>query len=105
MIGDKNLDIKMEEQSTSWLTLIIWTNAHALGYNREFPNESQLIEDDHLPYLNARVPAVDLIDFDYPDWHKQSDTLDKVSGESLKKVGDAVYASLPEIDRRISASK
>jgi Zn-dependent M28 family amino/carboxypeptidase len=105
MIGDKNLDIQKEAQSTSWLTTLIWNNAHALGYNREFPNESQTIEDDHLPYLSAHVPAVDLIDFDYPDWHKQSDTLDKVSGESLKKVGDAVYASLPEIDRRIAAEK
>jgi hypothetical protein len=54
--------------------------------------------------LSAQVPASDLIDFDYPDWHKQTDTLDKVSGESLKKVGDAVYASLPEIDRRVSSA-
>jgi len=104
MIGDKNLDIKREGQSTDWLTAIIWNNAHALGFSREFLNESIIVEDDHLPYLSAQVPAADLIDFDYPDWHKQSDTLDKVSGESLKKVGDAVYASLPEIDRRISSS-
>jgi len=105
MIGDKNLNIKREEQSTDWLTAIIWNNAHALGYNREFANESQVVEDDHLPYLSARVPAADIIDFDYPDWHRQSDTLDKVSGDSLKKVGDAVYASLPEIDRRVSAGR
>jgi glutaminyl-peptide cyclotransferase len=104
MIGDKNLDIKREAQSTDWLTTIIWNNAHALGFNREFLNESQVVEDDHLPYLAAHVPAADIIDFDYPDWHKQSDTLDKVSGESLKKVGDAVYASLPEIDRRVSSA-
>ena len=103
MIGDKNLNIKREEQSTSWLTAIIWNNAHALGYLREFPNESQVVEDDHLPYLKAQVPATDLIDFDYPDWHRQSDTLDKVSGDSLKKVGDAVYVSLPEIDLRITS--
>jgi len=103
MIGDKNLNIKREGQSTEWLTTIIWNNAHALGFSREFLNESLIVEDDHLPYLNAQVPAADLIDFDYPDWHKQSDTLDKVSGESLKKVGDTVYASLPEIDRRVSS--
>jgi Zn-dependent M28 family amino/carboxypeptidase len=104
MIGDKNLNIKREGQSSDWLTTIIWNNAHALGFNREFLNESIIVEDDHLPYLSAQVPASDLIDFDYPDWHKQSDTLDKVSGESLKKVGDAVYASLPEIDRRVSSA-
>jgi len=104
MIGDKNLDIKREAQSTDWLTSIIWNNAHALGFKSEFLDESQIVEDDHLPYLHAHVPAVDLIDFDYPDWHKASDTLDKVSGESLKKVGDAVYASLPEIDRRVTGT-
>jgi Zn-dependent M28 family amino/carboxypeptidase len=104
MIGDKNLNIKREGQSTDWLTSIIWNNAHALGFNREFLNESIIVEDDHLPYLTAQVPASDLIDFDYPDWHKQTDTLDKVSGESLKKVGDVVYASLPEIDRRVSSA-
>jgi len=104
MIGDKNLDIKREGQSTDWLTSIIWNNAHALGFDREFLNESIIVEDDHLSYLSVQVPASDLIDFDYPDWHKQSDTLDKVSGESLKKVGDAVFASLPEIDRRVSSA-
>jgi len=105
MIGDKNLDIKKEGQSTDWLTSIIWSNASKLGYSREFLNETQIIEDDHLPYLSAKVPAVDIIDFDYPDWHEATDTLDKVSGDSLKKVGDAVYASLPEIDKRVSAMK
>ena len=104
MIGDKNLDIKREGQSTDWLTSIIWNNAHTLGFNREFLNDTIIVEDDHMPYLSAQVPASDLIDFDYPDWHKQSDTLDKVSGESLKKVGDAVYASLSEIDRRVNSA-
>jgi len=103
MIGDKNLNIKREGQSSDWLTNIIWNNAHSLGYNTAFVNETQIVEDDHLPYLKAQIPAADLIDFDYPDWHRQSDTLDKVSGESLKKVGDAVYASLPEIDLRITS--
>jgi len=50
--------------------------------------------------LKAGVPAVDLIDFDYPPWHTAADTLDKTSGHSLKIVGDVVYFSLPEIDRR-----
>jgi len=105
MIGDRNLNIKKEGQSTDWLTAIIWSNANKLGYTREFVSETQIIEDDHLPYLSAKVPAVDIIDFDYPDWHEASDTLDKVSGESLKKVGDVIYASLPEIDKRVSAMK
>jgi len=99
MIGDKNLDIKKEAQSTDWLKNIIWNTARSLGYAREFPNDSLEVSDDHIPYLKAGVPSVDLIDFDYPAWHTAEDTLDKTSGRSLKIVGDVVYFSLPEIDR------
>jgi len=100
MIGDKNLDIKKETQSTDWLKNIIWNTAKSLGYTREFPNDNLEVSDDHVPYLKAGVPSVDLIDFDYPAWHTAEDTLDKTSGRSLKIVGDVVYFSLPEIDRR-----
>jgi glutaminyl-peptide cyclotransferase len=106
MIGDKSLNIERESQSTSWLTDTIWSTARSLGYTREFLNTQQTISDDHIPFLNARIPAVDIIDFDYGPghayWHQASDTLDKTSGQSLKAVGDAVYMSLPEIDRRVS---
>jgi glutaminyl-peptide cyclotransferase len=100
MIGDKNLNIRREPASTSWLTNIIWDTAHAHGYSKEFTNESLEISDDHIPYLRAGIPAVDLIDFDYPAWHTAGDTLDKMSARSLKIVGDVVYFSLPEIDKR-----
>ena len=99
MIGDKNLNIKKESQSTRWLKDIIWGTALSLGYGKEFPNEEQEISDDHIPYLKAGVPSVDLIDFDYPAWHTAADTLDKVSAHSLKIVGDVVYLSLPAIDK------
>jgi hypothetical protein len=106
MIGDKDLRIQRESQSTEWLTEAIWSAGRSLGYTQEFPNTVQTISDDHIPFLNARIPAVDLIDFDYGPghsyWHQASDTLDKTSGRSLKVVGDAVYASLPAIDRRVS---
>src|SRR5213594_3338220 len=104
MIGDKNLNIRKESQSTSWLKNLIWDTAHSMGYSREFPDEQIEISDDHVPYLKAAVPAADLIDFDYPCWHEACDTLDKVSAHSLKIVGDVVYSSLPEIDRRVSQS-
>ena len=100
MIGDKNLNIKREGQSTRWLKDIIWGTAQSIGYGREFPNEEIEVSDDHIPYLKAGIPSVDLIDFDYPAWHTAEDTLDKVSAHSLKIVGDVVYFSLPEIDRR-----
>lgn len=106
MIGDKDLGIKRELQSTDWLTATIWNTAKSLGRTREFADADQTIEDDHLPYLKARIPAVDLIDFDYGPghtyWHEAGDTLDKTSGQSLKIVGDTVYLSLAEIDRRVS---
>jgi Zn-dependent M28 family amino/carboxypeptidase len=104
MIGDRNLNIRKEPQSTAWLTSILWNTAHSLGYRREFLNDELAIADDHIPYLKAGVPAVDLIDFDYPYWHTAGDTLDKTSGRSLKIVGDVVYLSLPEIDRRAGQS-
>jgi glutaminyl-peptide cyclotransferase len=104
MIGDKNLVIPQEAQSTDWLTKTIWGTAKAIGHGREFPETEQTIADDHIPFLNARIPAVDLIDFDYGPghayWHQAADTLDKTSAQSLKTVGDVVYLSLPEIDRR-----
>ena len=99
MIGDRNLNIKRESQSTRWLKDIIWGTAQSLGYAKEFPNEEIEITDDHVPYLKAGIAAVDLIDFDYPAWHTAADTLDKVSAHSLKIVGDVVYFSLPAIDR------
>src|SRR5215471_8604671 len=51
MIGDKDLNIKRESGSTSWLTDTIWNTAHAMGYNREFLDASMQIEDDHVPFL------------------------------------------------------
>ena len=99
MIGDKNLNIKKEAQSTGWLKDIIWNTAQSMGYAREFPKEQIDVSDDHIPYLKANIPSVDLIDFDYPCWHMACDTLDQVSAHSLKIVGDVVYTSLPEIDR------
>ncbi|MCK5054160.1 MAG: M28 family peptidase, partial [Anaerolineales bacterium] len=48
------------------------------------------IIDDHLPFLHKGIPAVDIIDFDYPYWHTLDDTVDKVSADSLEQVGRAL---------------
>jgi glutaminyl-peptide cyclotransferase len=100
MIGDRDLGIKRESQSTAWLTDIIWKRARAMG-RREFLDDSTPINDDHLPFLAAGIPAVDIIDLEYPDWHQASDTLDKVSAGSLQVVGDVLLSALPEIAARI----
>jgi Zn-dependent M28 family amino/carboxypeptidase len=101
MIGDKDLNIRREQNSTRWLTDIIWSAARRLGHTREFLSEITPIEDDHLPFLNAGVTAVDIIDLDYAAWHTAQDTLDNVSQRSIQIVGDVVLAALPEIEQRL----
>jgi Zn-dependent M28 family amino/carboxypeptidase len=92
MIGDKNLQIHRERYSEEHQPEIdnkIWGAAKDLGYSNAFPNDTKYdISDDHEPLNNAGIPAVDLIDFDYPYWHMLSDTPDKCSPTSLKAVGE-----------------
>lgn len=101
MIGDKDLNIRREQNSTRWLTDILWATAQRLGHGRHFLPEVTPIEDDHLPFLEAGVDAVDIIDLDYPAWHTAQDTIDNVSPESIKIVGDVVLAAFPEIEKRL----
>lgn len=95
MIGDADLNIYMEQNSDPVLTAEIWQQAAILGYVQNFiPVPKYRMLDDHIPFLQAEIPAVDLIDFDYPYWHTTEDTLDKVSAESLTIVGDTLLAWL-----------
>lgn len=98
MIGDRNLGILRDTYSTPWLQDIIWASAARLGHGRHFLRTEMGVEDDHAPFLKAGVPAVLLIDFDYPPWHTADDTLDKVSAQSLAVVGDVVLDALPTIE-------
>jgi glutaminyl-peptide cyclotransferase len=101
MIGDRDLRIKREAESTPWLTGLIWDTASAIG-RKEFVDDETAVIDDHLIFLEAGVPATDLIDFEYPAWHTPDDTLDKVSAASLQAVGDVVLAALPVVEKRLS---
>jgi glutaminyl-peptide cyclotransferase len=102
MIGDRDLDIAREGMSTTWLTDLIWASARRLGYERYFLSSVEPIGgDDHFPFLEAGVPAVDIIDFHYPPWHTAADTLDKVSARSLQVVGDVLLDALPAIENRL----
>jgi len=101
MIGDRDLDISRDENSTGWLTDIIWSAARQKSLDDYFIAESTRIEDDHLPFLAAGVPAVDVIDLDYPAWHTAKDNLDAVSARSLQVVGDVLLAALPSIENHL----
>ena len=95
MVGDADLNIFMERNSNRKLTEEIWEIASSLGYEDQFiPQQKYNIIDDHLPFVQAGIPAIDIIDFDYPYWHTVNDTLDKVSPESLQVVGDVVLSWL-----------
>jgi Zn-dependent M28 family amino/carboxypeptidase len=106
MIGYKSLTIPRESYSTPWLTRAIWETASELGYGNVFIESSEEIEDDHLAYLQRGIDAVDLIQLSgYPYWHEAEDTLDKISPQSLKIVGDVVIASLPRIEQHLLAKR
>ena len=102
MIGDRDLTVRRDANSTPWLVDIVWAAAAKLGHSGTFSNELTTIEDDHLPFLRAGVPAVDIIDLDNPTWHTAQDTLEFVSARSLQTVGDVVLAAIPEIEKRLA---
>jgi len=87
MVGDADLRLLLELNSTGALQQQIWMTARTLGYGAFVAGPGPSILDDHTPFLRAGIPAVDIIDFDYPHWHTQADTLDKVSAASLEQVG------------------
>jgi len=104
MVGYKNLELGRDTLSTRWLQDIIWQTGRELGHQKIFVDREEGIGgDDHEPFLKAGVDAVDLIQLTgYPHWHKADDTLDKISAQSMKIVGDTVLASLPKIVDKIT---
>lgn len=88
MIGDSDLNIYREKSSDPFLTDEIWQTANRSGYSDSFIDEEKYsIIDDHLPFLDAGIPAIDIIDIEYPYWHTSEDTADKVSARSLEIIG------------------
>ena len=106
MIGDRQLNIRREMESTRWLTDLIWAAARRVGHSQSFIDEPLYLGgDDHYPFLAAGIPSVDIIDFDYPAWHTSGDTLDAVSARSLQVTGDVVLEALPAIEKRLTAGR
>ena len=104
LMGYKNLELGRDSMSARWLQDIIWQTGRELGHTKIFVDREEGVGgDDHEPFLRAGVPAVDLIQLSgYPHWHKADDTIDKVSAQSMKIVGDTVLASLPKIATRVT---
>lgn len=101
MVGDAKLGIHREYNSTPWLTDLVFQVARGLGYSRYFLDDRRAVDDDHIPFVNAGVSAVDLIDFDYgPNnsyWHSAQDTVEHCSPASLTIVGRVVLATIAEL--------
>jgi len=89
--------------STPWLVDVVWTTARRIGHGQTFSSELTTVDDDHVPFLRAGVPSVDIIDLDNPTWHTAQDDLAHVSRESLQIVGDVVLAAVPEIQQRLAS--
>jgi glutaminyl-peptide cyclotransferase len=102
MIGDRDLGIRRDSNSTGWLNNLVWNAAARLKLDNYFLAATTTVEDDHLPFIAAGVPSVDIIDLDYDAWHTQRDTLDAVSARSLQVVGDVLLAALPQIEARVT---
>jgi glutaminyl-peptide cyclotransferase len=94
-VGDVDLRIPRERFSDERLWGRLRAAARHVGVASVFPDEdSSPVLDDHIPFLRRGVPAIDLIDFDFPCWHKTCDDLRRVSPRSLDAVGETVYELL-----------
>jgi hypothetical protein len=104
MMGYKNLELGRDPSSIRWLQDIIWQTGRELGYGKVFVDREEGVGgDDHEAFIKSGVDSVDLIQLSsYPYWHKADDTVDKVSAQSMKIVGDTVLASLPKIVERVT---
>lgn len=101
MIGDSDLNIFREHNSDPTITAQIWKIAKDLGYGKFFIDDYKYkMLDDHIPFKQLGIPAVDIIDFDYPYWHTISDTLNKVSPQSLEAVGKTLYVWLSSYNQQ-----
>jgi hypothetical protein len=105
MIADAHLDLHRDAHSTPWLTDIVFAQAQRLGYGRYFLNTPWVVEDDHVPFLELGVSAIDIIDLDYGlfnlYWHSCYDTEDKCSPASLAIVGRVVLATLAALESNL----
>ncbi len=104
MIGDADLNIDRETNSTPWLIDLVYEAAERGGVQSHFYARAGAIEDDHLPFVKRGVPSLDVIDLDYGYnnvfHHTPQDTLDKLSPRSLEIVGNTTLEAIRMLDQR-----
>jgi glutaminyl-peptide cyclotransferase len=100
MIGDRNLRLVWDTNSAASVRKLVWDVAASLGYSAAFLRQGSAITDDHMPFINAGVRAVDLIDFDSQStfWHTPRDTMDKLDPRSFDVIGAVVMKSVEELE-------
>jgi glutaminyl-peptide cyclotransferase len=103
MIGDADLNVDRDENSTPWLEEVVYQAASRLGYQSHFFARDNQVTDDHIPFMQRGVPCADLIDFDYGYnnvfWHTPQDTVDKLSPKSLEITGGTILETVNILDK------
>ena len=103
MIGDADLNIERDQNSTPWIEDLIGQAATRLGFQSHFFGRTNAVDDDHIPFMKRGVPSADLIDFDYGYnnvfWHTTQDTVDKLSPKSLDIVGSVILETIRMMDQ------
>jgi glutaminyl-peptide cyclotransferase len=103
MIGDADLNIDRDLNSTPWLENVVGEAARRLGYQSHFFARNNQVGDDHLPFMKRGVACADIIDFSYGYndvfWHTTQDTVDKLSPKSLQIVGSVMLETIRILDK------
>jgi len=104
MIGDADLNVDRDTNSTAWLEDVVYEAATRLGYQSHFfARTLPGVSDDHIPFVKRGVPSADLIDFDYGYndvfWHTTQDTIDKLNPKSLEIVGGTILETISILDK------
>jgi len=90
-VADKDLAIPREQTSDEQMWADLRAAAERVGAQAAFPDEEQGgVQDDHTPFVEKGIPAIDLIDFDFPCWHQTCDDITAVSKASLDLSGETV---------------
>lgn len=101
LVGEEDLVFRKDVNSSPWLVDIIWKCATEMGHGAKFSDGYVAAIDDHIPFSQAGIPVVDLIDLDYAYWHTKDDTIDKLSSVNMRIVAEIVLTALPKIAQEL----